>query len=89
MVGNDPKSANLGPRVFFVWGSLCMLSWLFTFFLVPEMKGLTLEQIDMMMAEVPPRKSAGWVPKKTFAAEMGHLHAEKEEVPREETKEVA
>jgi sugar porter (SP) family MFS transporter len=86
MVGNDPKSANLGPKVFFVWGSLCMLSWLFTYFLVPEMKGLTLEQIDMMMAEVPPRRSAGWVPSKTFAAEMGHVHGEKEGVAHEEVK---
>ncbi|KAK0715041.1 hypothetical protein B0H67DRAFT_490088 [Lasiosphaeris hirsuta] len=73
MVGNSAGSANLGPRVFFIWGSLCSLSLIFAYFLVPEMKGLTLEQIDRMMEETSPRKSAGWVATTTFAAEMGHV----------------
>ncbi|KAH6632672.1 putative transporter protein [Chaetomium tenue] len=55
MVGNEPGSADLGPRVFFIWGSLCVLSLAFAYFLVPEMKGLTLEQIDSMMAQSTPR----------------------------------
>ncbi|KAK4218578.1 hypothetical protein QBC37DRAFT_437220 [Rhypophila decipiens] len=70
MVGNEPGSADLGPRVFFIWGSFCMLSLAFAYFLVPEMKGLTLEQIDKMMEEVSPRQSAAWKPTTTFAAEM-------------------
>ena len=73
MVGNSAGSANLGPRVFFIWGSCCILSLAFAYFLVPEMKGLSLEQVDKMMEEVSPRKSAKWVPKTTFAAEMGHV----------------
>ncbi len=77
MVGGDPGSADLGPAVFFIWGSLCIISLLFAYFLVPEMKGLTLEQIDRMMEETTPRKSAGWVPTTTFAAEMGHVRPEK------------
>lgn len=75
MVGND--EGGLGSKVFFVWGSLSILSLLFAYFLVPEMKGLTLEQIDQMMEEVSPRKSRRWVPTTTFAAEMGHLRPEK------------
>ncbi|KAK4442979.1 putative high-affinity glucose transporter [Podospora aff. communis PSN243] len=75
MVGND--EGGLGSNVFFVWGSLCFLSLSFAYFLVPEMKGLTLEQIDQMMEEVEPRKSRGWVATTTFAAEMGHLRPEK------------
>ncbi|KAM7203500.1 hypothetical protein V8F33_002120 [Rhypophila sp. PSN 637] len=71
MVGNEPGSADLGPKVFFIWGSFCMLSLAFAYFLVPEMKGLTLEQIDKMMEEVSPRQSAAWKPTTTFAAEMG------------------
>ena len=67
MVSNSPGSANLGPKVFFIWGSLCVISLAFAYFLVPEMKGLSLEQGDQMMQEVSPRKSAGWVPKTTFA----------------------
>ncbi|KAL2158905.1 hypothetical protein VTH06DRAFT_2935 [Thermothelomyces fergusii] len=73
MVGEEPGSAALGPRVFFIWGSLCLLSGAFAYFLVPEMKGLTLEQIDTMMVETTPRKSAGWKPTTTFAAQMGRV----------------
>lgn len=77
MVGNSPGSANLGPRVFFIWGSLCILSLTFAYFLVPEMKGLSLEQVDKMMEEVSPRKSASWIPHTTFAEEMRRINAAK------------
>ena len=73
MVGNSPGSANLGPRVFFIWGSCCCLSLAFAYFLVPEMRGLSLEQVDKMLEEVSARQSAKWVPTTTFAAEMGHV----------------
>jgi FtsZ-interacting cell division protein ZipA len=81
MVGNSPGSANLGPKVFFIWGSFCILSLLFAYFLVPEMKGLSLEQVDKMMEEVSPRKSAAWVPHTTFAAEMRRINAAKAGIP--------
>ncbi|KAH6634544.1 putative transporter protein [Chaetomium sp. MPI-SDFR-AT-0129] len=71
MVGHEPGSADLGPRVFFIWGSLCILSLVFAYFLVPETKGLTLEQIDIMMEESTPRESGRWKPTSTFAAQMG------------------
>ncbi|KAG7284849.1 hypothetical protein NEMBOFW57_009464 [Staphylotrichum longicolle] len=67
MVGNEPGSADLGPKVFFIWGSLYVLSLIFAYFLVPEMKGLTLEQIDSIMRETTPRKSRKWKPTTTFA----------------------
>lgn len=88
MVGNDPKSANLGPKVFFVWGSLCCLSLAFAYFLVPELKGLTLEQVDTLLETVSPRHSANWKPTTTFASQRGKVHEEeKHAVPEEETKE--
>ncbi|KAK3487850.1 uncharacterized protein B0T23DRAFT_216214 [Neurospora hispaniola] len=77
MVGNSKGSANLGPKIFFIWGSLCIFSMLFAYFLVPEMKGLTLEQIDNMMEEVSPRKSKKWMPKTTYVAELARRDAEK------------
>lgn len=86
MVGAD--EANLGTNVFFIWGSLCCLSLTFAYFLVPELKGLSLEQADMCMAEVSPRQSAKWTPSHTFAAEMDHVGAEKhgpETTVKEET----
>jgi len=69
LVGED--YANLSFKIFFMWGSLCMVSVLFAYFLVPETKGLSLEQVDKMLEEVTPRQSANWVPHSTFASEMG------------------
>lgn len=54
-----------------MWGALCCISFSFAYFFVPEMKGLSLEQVDKMMEEVTARKSASWVPHSTFAEEMG------------------
>ncbi|KAK2735022.1 hypothetical protein FQN57_001364 [Myotisia sp. PD_48] len=68
LVGLD--KAALGPKVFFLWGSLCVGCFLYAYFLVPETKGLTLEQVDKMMEETTPRTSAGWKPRSTFAADM-------------------
>ena len=71
LVGTKKHDANLGAKVFFLWGSLASLSTAFAFFLVPESKGLSLEQVDKMLEETSPRKSAKWKPHSTFAAEMG------------------
>ncbi|KAK6816024.1 hypothetical protein RU639_009008 [Aspergillus parasiticus] len=78
MTGDEEGAVNLGPKVFFFWGSLCLLGALFAYFLVPEMKGLSLEHVDLMLAETSPRKSAQWAPRTTFAQEMAHV--EKTEV---------
>ncbi|KAF9423328.1 hypothetical protein BGZ76_003667 [Entomortierella beljakovae] len=65
LVGAD--HANMQSSVFFLWGSLCALCIVYAYFLVPETKGLTLEQVDQMLDEVSPRKSAAWKPTTTFA----------------------
>jgi SP family sugar:H+ symporter-like MFS transporter len=65
------KYGNLGAKVFFIWGGLCTCACVFAYFLVPETKGLTLEQLDKMMEETTPRTSAKWKPTTTFASEMG------------------
>jgi sugar porter (SP) family MFS transporter len=69
MVGTD--KANLGAKVFFIWGSLCFLCLVYAYLLVPETKGLSLEQVDRMLEETTPRTSAAWKPHTTFAADMG------------------
>ncbi|KAJ7028666.1 general substrate transporter [Mycena alexandri] len=71
-VGAD--KLNLGPKVFFIWGSTAMLSTLFAYFFVSETKGLSLEQVDQMLAETTPRTSNGWKPHQTWAAAEGHTH---------------
>ncbi|KAI4598080.1 hypothetical protein KJ359_003889 [Pestalotiopsis sp. 9143b] len=82
----DSDKGNLGAKVFFVWGSLCTCALVYAYFLIPETKGLTLEQVDAMLEETIPRNSAKWVPHSTFADQMGlankaeHEHIEKEMV---------
>ena len=69
MVGTD--EGNLGPKVFFVWGALCTACFVYAYFLIPETKGLSLEQVDRMLEETTPRTSAKWKPTSTFAGQMG------------------
>ncbi|WVQ71381.1 hypothetical protein IAR50_000912 [Cryptococcus sp. DSM 104548] len=69
MVSTD--QGNLGSKVFFIWGSTCVICCIYAYFWVWETKGLTLEQVDRMMEECgTPRKSPGWKPHTTFAAEV-------------------
>ena len=67
----DEDKGNLGAKVFYIWGGLCSVCFVYSYFLIPETKGLTLEQVDQMLAESSPRTSAKWTPHTTFAAEMG------------------
>ncbi|GJN90476.1 hypothetical protein Rhopal_003487-T1 [Rhodotorula paludigena] len=60
MVGSD--RGNMRSSVFFVWGGLCTAAFVYAYFLVPETKGLSLEQVDQM-----------WRPTHTFAAEKEHM----------------
>merc|ERR1711977_105827 len=69
MVGEE--HGNLKSSVFFVWGGLCTAAFVYSYLLVPETKGLSLEQVDRMMEESSPRTSAKWVPHETFASAMG------------------
>lgn len=66
------KYGNLKSKVFFVWGGLCTCALVYSYFLIPETKGLTLEQVDKMMEETTPRTSAKWKPHQTFASTIGH-----------------
>lgn len=69
MVGKD--KGNLGAKVFFIWGALCTACFIYAYFLIPETKGLSLEQVDRMLEETTPRTSAKWKPTSTFASDMG------------------
>ncbi|KAL2260356.1 hypothetical protein VTK26DRAFT_5661 [Humicola hyalothermophila] len=79
MVGEH--RGNMKSSVFFVWGGLCTCAWIYTYFLVPETKGLSLEQVDKMMEETTPRTSAKWKPTTTFAGgATGHDFSKPESV---------
>ncbi|KAH0831313.1 putative MFS monosaccharide transporter [Lanmaoa asiatica] len=75
MVNTD--AGNLRSSVFFIWGSLCTCAFVYAYFLVPETKGLSLEQVDRMLEETTPRTSPGWVPKATYSEDYAK---EKEEI---------
>lgn len=68
MVGT--QYGNLKSSVFFVWGGLCTAAFVYAYFLIPETKGLSLEQVDRMMEETTPRSSSKWVPHDTFSSRM-------------------
>ncbi|KAI5459633.1 putative high affinity glucose transporter [Mariannaea sp. PMI_226] len=70
MVGET--KGNLKSSVFFIWGGLCTCAFVYSYFLIPETKGLTLEQVDKMMEETTPRTSAKWKPTTTFASTVVH-----------------
>lgn len=77
----DKDKGNLGAKVFYIWGGLCAIAVVYTWALVPETKGLTLEQVDKMLEETKPRTSAKWTPHGTYAAEMGFIEAQGQELP--------
>ncbi|KAL7422311.1 Plasma membrane low glucose sensor [Cryptotrichosporon argae] len=57
---NAVKTADLGAKVFFIWGATCAGCAVWSYFLAPETKGLSLEQIDILYRETSPRKSAAY-----------------------------
>ncbi|KAJ8115758.1 hypothetical protein OPT61_g2655 [Boeremia exigua] len=65
----DEQYGNLKSKVFFVWGATCTACVVFAYFLVPETKGLSLEQVDSMLKETSPRNSTKWVPHSTFTGQ--------------------
>lgn len=71
MTSTSGGGVDLGAKIFFLWGGLCFLCLVYAYLLIPETKGLTLEQVDRMLEESTPRTSAKWVPHSTYAAEMG------------------
>ena len=60
MVGSGPGSADLGTKVFYIWGSMCFCCIIFAYFCVPETKGLSLEQIDLLYQNVAPVNSVSY-----------------------------
>ena len=69
LVNYGPGNANLQSKIFFVWGGCCFVCIAFVYFFIYETKGLSLEQVDELYAEVSDaRQSVHWVPTITFRA---------------------
>jgi len=54
LVNSGKGNADLGVKVFFIWGSTCACCVVFSYFCVPETKGLSLEQIDLLYQNSTP-----------------------------------
>lgn len=68
MVDPGPGNANLGSKVFFIWGGFCLICTAFVYFAIYETKGLSLEQVDELYAKVGKAwQSKGFVPTVSFA----------------------
>ncbi|KIW15311.1 hypothetical protein PV08_05356 [Exophiala spinifera] len=63
LVNPGPGNANLGSKVFFLWGGFCCICMAFVHFFIYETKGLSLEQVDELYGKVSKAwKSKGFVP---------------------------
>lgn len=63
LVKTGPGNAGLGSKVFFIWGTTCLGCLIFTYFFIPETKGLSLEQVDELYNDgIKPWQSTKWVP---------------------------
>lgn len=60
LVNPGKGNANLGVKVFFIWGSTCVGCLIFTYFCVPETKGLSLEAIDVLYQNTTPVHSVSY-----------------------------
>jgi MFS transporter, SP family, sugar:H+ symporter len=79
MVDSGAGNANLGSKVFFVWGGFCVICCVFVHFCIYETKGLSLEQVDELFAKV----NHAWQ-SKDFRATVNFRDVQ--EVPQEEAR---
>ncbi|KAK8076541.1 general substrate transporter [Apiospora phragmitis] len=67
LVNYGPGYANLQSKIFFIWFGCCFICIAFVYFFIYETKGLSLEEVDELYAEVKlANKSAQWQPTSTF-----------------------
>ncbi|KAL1404817.1 Plasma membrane low glucose sensor [Vanrija albida] len=60
LVNDGPGNAGLKHNVFWIWGSCCVIGSVFAYYMIPETKGLSLEQIDILYRNSNARQSAAY-----------------------------
>jgi MFS transporter, SP family, sugar:H+ symporter len=70
LVNTGPGNAGLGVKVFFIWGSTCACCFIFAYLCIPETKGLSLEQVDILYQNTTPVRSISY--RKRLLAEDVH-----------------
>jgi MFS transporter, SP family, sugar:H+ symporter len=71
LVDSGAGNANLGTKVFYIWGTTCFMCIIFAYFCIPETKGLSLEQIDLLYQNTLPVNSVSY--RKQLMAEGAEL----------------
>jgi MFS transporter, SP family, sugar:H+ symporter len=70
LVDYGPGNANLQSKIFFIWFGCCFLCITFVWFCIYETKGLSLEQVDDLYADVQgpfgAHRSKKWEPKESW-----------------------
>ncbi|KAJ0119046.1 hypothetical protein N8I77_002251 [Diaporthe amygdali] len=70
LVNYGPGYANLQSKIFFIWFGCCFICIAFVYFFIYETKGLSLEEVDELYADVKglsaARKSKHWQPTTSF-----------------------
>lgn len=67
MVDSGEGNANMGVKVFFLWGGCCFICMLFVYLFIYETKGLSLEEVDELYETVSKAwKSMYFKPSVTF-----------------------
>ncbi|KAI0628428.1 AmMst-1 [Trametes polyzona] len=82
LVNSGKGDAGLGVKVFFIWGSTCAGCITFTYFCIPETKGLSLEQIDLLYQHSTPISSTRY--RRHLIAEDEHAGGVSEREPSSE-----
>ncbi|KAK0529027.1 Plasma membrane low glucose sensor [Tilletia horrida] len=78
--------AGLGTKVFFIWGSTCLIASLFAFFTIYETAGLSLEEVDEMYASIGPLQSTAANAEITQRRNVLEAEAVQQEVERTDMK---
>lgn len=78
LVNYGPGYANLQSKIFFVWFGCCFFCIAFVYFFIYETKGLSLEEVDELYAEVTGVMAASnskkWTPTITFQQKESAAH---------------
>lgn len=56
----DEDKANLGPKIFFIFGAAAVGCGVWAYFVVYETSKMSLEEVDRMMFACSARKSTSW-----------------------------
>jgi len=83
LVNQGKGDAGLQVKVFFIWGTTCLMCFIFSYFMVPETMGLSLEQIDILYQNALPWQAGAYrrqlIAQDVHAADVlaehqGHAH---------------